>query len=178
MLSNSIQNEIINPTDSLSESPLHSPLHSPLPSPLPSRLPSPLPSPLPSSKILDYNDIDTIMEREKQKNKNDIWSKIDKSLKIQKLHAFAEKYGKDHGHSVKDIKALKIFFVYALEKGKLQKTKDVNYDKEKREILGIPALFFDVNNHSFTLKILDVKRVSTLKSLTPKRVTISNIENT
>jgi hypothetical protein len=124
---------------------------------------------------LNINDIDTIMAREKIKNKNDIWSKIDKTVKTQKLHAFAEKYGKDHGHTMKEIKALKIFFINALEHGKLQKTKDVHYDKESREIIGIPALVFDIN-HNFTLKNLDIKRVSTLKSLTPKRVTINNTE--
>jgi hypothetical protein len=113
------------------------------------------------------NTIDDIIEREKQKNKNEIWSKIDKSLKIQRLHAFAEKYGKDHGHSVKDIKTLKAFFVTALEKGKLSKTKDLVYDKEKREITSIPSLYFD--NHNFTLKNMDPKRVSTLKSLAPNK---------
>jgi hypothetical protein len=76
---------------------------------------------------------------------------------------------------MKEIKTLKSFFVEALEKGKLQKTKDLHYDKEKREIVSIPALFFDNNNRNFTLKIIDAKRVSTLKSLTPKRATISNI---
>lgn len=121
---------------------------------------------------LNMNDIDTIMEREKLKNKNDIWSKIDKTLKIQKLHAFAEKYGKEHNHSLKEIKTLKLYFINALEHGKLQKTKDVNYNKDNREIIGIPALYFDTNNRNFTLKNLDIKRVSTLKSLTPKRTTI------
>jgi hypothetical protein len=128
------------------------------------------------SSSLDINDIDTIMAREKLKNKNDIWSKIDKTVKTQKLHAFAEKYGKDHSHSMKEIKALKIFFINALEHGKLQKTKDVHYDKECREIIAIPALVFDANHHTFTLKNLDIKRVSTLKSLTPKRATINNTE--
>ena len=126
------------------------------------------------SKNLNIGDIEAIMEREKQKNKNDIWSKIDKTLKIQKLHAYAEKYGKEHTHSAKDIKTLKGFFISALEKGKLQKTKDINYDKEKGEITSIPALYFDVNNRNFTLKNFDVKRVSTLKSLTPKRITPIN----
>lgn len=113
------------------------------------------------------NTIDDIIEREKQKNKNEIWSKIDKSLKIQRLHAFAEKYGKDRGHSVKNIKTLKAFFVSALDKGKLSKTKDLVYDKEKREITSIPSLYFD--NHNFTLKNMDPKRVSTLKSLAPNK---------
>jgi hypothetical protein len=95
-------------------------------------------------------------------------------VKIQKLHIFAEKYGKENNLPVKDIKSLKSFFIDCLEKNKLQKTKDVTYDKEKREIISIPALFFNVSNRNFTLKILDAKRVSTLKSLTPKRTTLNN----
>jgi hypothetical protein len=70
---------------------------------------------------------------------------------------------------VKETKNLKAFFVDSLDKGKLQKTKDVNYNKDTREILGIPALHFNSDTHAFTLKNLDTKRVSTLKSLTPKR---------
>lgn len=116
-------------------------------------------------------DIEAIMDREQQKNKNDVWSKIDKPLKLQKLHAFSEKYGKEHNYSMKDIKSLKTFFINALERGKLQKTKDVQYDKETKEIVGVPGLVFDSTTHNFTLKNLDSKRVSTLKSLTPRKST-------
>ncbi len=66
---------------------------------------------------------------------------------------------------------MKTFFVDCLEKNKLKKTKDVVYNKEKGQITSIPALHFNSNSHSFTLRIIDTKRVSTLKSLTPKRVT-------
>jgi hypothetical protein len=62
-----------------------------------------------------------------------------------------------------------MFFIDCLEKSKLQKAKDVVYHKETREIISIPSLFFNVASKSFTLKIMDAKRVSTLKSLTPKR---------
>jgi predicted thioredoxin/glutaredoxin len=72
---------------------------------------------------------------------------------------------------VKDIKSLKSFFIDCLEKNKLQKTKEVNYDKEKREIISIPSLFFNTTTRNYTLKIVDNKRISTLKSLTPKRST-------
>jgi hypothetical protein len=121
--------------------------------------------------FMNIDDIDTLMEQEKQHNKNDIWSKLNKNMKTQKLHAFAEKYGKEHALSLKETKALKAFFLESLEKGKLQKTKDVSYDKEKREIQGIPALHYDIPNNHFTLKSLDTKRVSTLKSLSQKRTT-------
>jgi hypothetical protein len=126
------------------------------------------------TNAMNYNIIDSLLEKEKLHNKTETWNKLDKTVKIQKLHIFAEKYGKENNLPVKDIKSLKSFFIDCLEKNKLQKTKDVTYDKEKREIISIPALFFNVSNRNFTLKILDAKRVSTLKSLTPKRTTINN----
>jgi hypothetical protein len=126
------------------------------------------------TNAMNYNIIDSLLEKEKLHNKSEAWNKLDKTIKIQKLHIFAEKYGKENNLPVKDIKSLKAFFIDCLEKNKLQKTKDVNYDKEKREILSIPALFFNVSNRNFTLKILDAKRVSTLKSLTPKRTLLNN----
>ena len=126
---------------------------------------------------LTYNAIDEILENEKIKNKSDPWNKLDKTVKIQKLHAFAEKYGKDNGLPVKEIKSLKQFFIGCLEKQKLQKTKDVVYDKDKKELLSIPALHFNAESHNFTLKNMDAKRVSTLKSLTPKRMSEKNKED-
>ena len=119
-----------------------------------------------------YNEIDRLLEKEKIRNKCDNWNKIDKTVKIQKLHQFAERYGKDHGYPSKDVKRLKLFFVDCLEKNKLQKTKDVTYDKGKQEIDAIPALHFNQVTHNFTLRIIDAKRVSTLKSLTPRRANV------
>ena len=63
-----------------------------------------------------------------------------------------------------------MFFSDCLIKNKLQKTKEVLYDKEKQVITNIPSLFFNTLNRSYTLRITDSKRISTMKSLTPKRV--------
>jgi len=122
------------------------------------------------SSTMHIDKLDSLLETEKQHNKTEPWNKLDKTVKIQKLHCYAEKYGKDHSLPAKEVKNLKVFFVDCLEKGKLLKTKDVVYDKEARELTSIPALHFNVDKHNFTLRILDTKRVSTLKSLTPKRV--------
>lgn len=123
-----------------------------------------------NTEIDHASKIDQLLEREKQHNKTESWNKLDKTAKIQKLHTFAEKYGKDNALALKDIKALKAFFKECLEKNKLQKTKDVQYNKDTREIIAVPSLFLSPLNRNFTLKIMDAKRVSTLKSLTPKRV--------
>jgi len=125
----------------------------------------------------NYSTLDALLEKEKIHNKNDSWNKLDKTLKIQKLHIFAEKYGKENTLPVKDIKSLKQFFIVSLDKNKLQKTKDVLYDKEKGIIQSIPALHFNVSTRGFTLKNLDTKRVSTIKSLTPRRNSEKNKED-
>ncbi len=130
------------------------------------------------SDTIHSSAIDGILEKEKQHNKTETWNKLDKTIKIQKLHGFAERYGKEHGLPMKEIKNLKLFFVECLDKMKLQKTKDVVYSKDTKEITGIPSLHFNSEKKNFTLRITDAKRVSTLKSLTPKRVSEKMVEET
>lgn len=121
--------------------------------------------------------IDRMLENEKQQNKSETWNKLNKTVKIQKLNSFAEKYKKDHNISSKDMKILKTFFINCLEKNKLQKSKDLIYDKEKQEIVEIPSLVFHTETHNFTLKNMDKTRVSTLKSLTPKKTILTIVSN-
>ena len=122
------------------------------------------------SSHMTSTNLDILLEKEKQNNKADSWNKLDKTVKTQALHSFAETYGKDKSLSAQDVKSLKLFFRECLKTNKLNKTKDVKYDKDARTVLSIPALFYNTVNHNFTLKNIDAKRVSTLKSLTPKRI--------
>ena len=85
--------------------------------------------------------IDELLETEKKTMNSESWNKLDKRLKIQKLHAYAEKYGKENSLPMKEIKSLKMFF---------------------------SGLCFNNTSRAFTLRNLE-KKVSTLKSLTPKR---------
>jgi hypothetical protein len=116
--------------------------------------------------------LEDMLETEKQNNKLAAWNKLDKTSRVQKLHAFAEKYGREHGLPVKEIRNLKVFFTGALDKGRLNRAKDVVYDRESKEVKSVPALHFNNDSRSFTLRNLeDAKRVSTLKCLTPNRRT-------
>ena len=123
-----------------------------------------------TKETVTINTLEKLLEKEKQKSKNEQWSKIDKTTKIQLLHGYAERYGNENNLPVKEIKNLKMFFTESLNKGKLSKNKDITYIKETQHITGIPALHFNTEKKSFTLRILDNKRVSTLKSLTPKKI--------
>jgi hypothetical protein len=123
----------------------------------------------------NFSSIEQMLEDEKIQNKKEAWNKLNKTVKIQKLHEYAERYGKENSIPVKDIKSLKLFFNESLDKNKLQKTKDIIYDKEKGCVTSIPSLFFNTSNRAFTLKQMDMKRVSTIKSLTPKRLVVTSI---
>lgn len=110
--------------------------------------------------------IDSILEHENTLNKSENWNKLNKTIKLQKLHVYAEKYGKDHSMSVKEIRNLKQFFNDALTKKKLNKSKDVVY--EKQEVIQVNGLCIHSTTRQFTLRN-DSKRVHTLKSLPQKK---------
>ena len=134
-----------------------------------------------NSTEMQFAALDVLLENETNQNKIDSWNKLNKTTKLQKLHAFAEKFIKDNHLPIKETKSLKLFFNECLEKNKLQKTKSVVYDKETGLIVSIPALSYsplkkpsingdETTTHNFTLKNMDAKRISTIKSLTPHRI--------
>lgn len=112
--------------------------------------------------------VDMLLEQECMNNKMETWSKLDKTQKIRKLHTYADKYGKENEMKKDEVSVLKQFFNDCLDKSRLQKTKDVVYDKETHEIMNIPALTINPVTQTYVLKITDNKRVSTLKSLMHK----------
>lgn len=112
--------------------------------------------------------LNELLEAEMRQNKSETWNKLDNATKLNKLHDYADTYS-DEGSEF-----LKAFFTDCIEKGKLKKVKDVLYDKEEGTITSIPGLVFNKIHRKFTIKNLE-KRVSTMKSLTPKR--ISNNKN-
>jgi hypothetical protein len=122
--------------------------------------------------------LDKFLENEKITNSNEPWSKLDKTDKIKKLFLFADNYKNSNNLSDTEYEELIIFFRYCLDKKKLQRVKDVNYNRETGEIKDIPALFHNKSSNHFTLKNLD-KRVSTLKGLAPKKKqgTAKNLKN-
>jgi len=125
--------------------------------------------PWPESKSsTDLANLDKFLENEKITNSNEPWSKLDKTAKIKKLSIFAENYKNNNNLSEDEYQELVSFFRDCLDKKKLQRVKDVNYNKETGEIKDIPALHFNKPTNHFTLKNID-KRVSTLRGLTPKK---------
>lgn len=125
----------------------------------------------------NMNNLENFLENEKMTNKAEPWAKLDKTIKTQKLLAYAEYYAKEKEYNEQEKNNLIKFLKESLDRKKLNRVKDVIYDKITGEVKEIPGLIYNKSNNHFTLRNLDTKRVSTLKSLPPKKVkgTLKNI---
>ena len=116
----------------------------------------------------DLSNLDKFLENEKNNNKNEPWCKLDKTIKTKKMLDFITTYKKENDLDEEEILLLTTFLKDCLDRKKLQRIKDVIYDKVTGTIKSIPALSYSKQTKHFTLKNVD-KRISTLKSLTPKK---------
>ena len=116
----------------------------------------------------DISNLEKFLEEEKINNSNEPWCKLNKTIKTKKLLEYVEVYKKDKNLDESEAKNLITFLKDSLDKKKLCRVKDVIYDKVNGIVKEIPALTYTKSTKHFTLKNMD-KRVSTLKSLAPKK---------
>jgi hypothetical protein len=116
----------------------------------------------------DLSNLDKFLENEKNNNVNEPWCKLNKTIKTKKLQDYVDTYKVENNLSNDESELLISFLKECIDRKKLQRVKDVLYDKDNGKIKEIPALHYVKSNKHFTLKNLD-KRVSTLKSLAPKK---------
>jgi hypothetical protein len=126
----------------------------------------------------DLVNLDKFLENEKTNNASEPWSKLDKTAKTKKLSIFAENYKTEHNLSDDEYIKLTAFLKDCLDRKKLQRVKDVVYDKTNGEVKDIPALHHNKQSNHFTLKNTE-KHISTTRSLAPKKVrgTAKNVVN-
>jgi hypothetical protein len=116
----------------------------------------------------DLSNLEKFLEAEMINNSNEPWCKLNNTIKTKKLTEYVELYKKENNLDEEETKLLTIFLKDSLNKKKLSRVKDVVYDKINGVVKEIPALSYNKVNKHFTFKNID-KRVSTLKSLTPKK---------
>ena len=115
-----------------------------------------------NTKNSSLKNLDAFLEAEKARNKKESWSRLDKTVKLRKLYEWGENHCKEKKWSETNGKQLKIFLKHCLDKKRLNRVKDVTYDKNTGKVTNIPNLQFLKNR--FTLKRND-RRQSTVKSL-------------
>jgi hypothetical protein len=113
--------------------------------------------------------IDNFLESEKNNNISDQWCKLNKSVRLEKLLSFANEYSVKNSLSEEETNVLVDFFKDCLDKKKLNKVKDVSYDKITGCVTDIPLLIFNKQSKSFTLK-KTLRHVNTLKSTSKHKV--------
>lgn len=104
----------------------------------------------------------------KEDIQNQAWCKLNKTNKLVKLIKYVEEYKSKNDINIEEEELLVSFLKDCLDKKKLLRIKDVSYDKTNGIIKDIPGLYYIKSKKHFTLKNND-KRVSTLKSLGPKK---------
>jgi len=116
----------------------------------------------------DLSNLNKFLENEKNNNVNEPWCKLNKTIKMKKI--IINKDFKDAINNKDDDEGelLITFLKDSIDRKKLQRVKDVIYDKEIGQIKEIPGLHYMKSTKHFTLKNLE-QRVSTLKSLAPKK---------
>ena len=112
--------------------------------------------------------INTFLNQEKEFNKTLPWSKLGSGTKMKKINEYIDVFSNKNNYSKIQKKNLQLYLKKSMDRKKLQRARDVNYDISAGKIISIPGLIYNKDRNKFTLKNLD-KKGSTLKNLAPKR---------
>jgi hypothetical protein len=108
-----------------------------------------------------YANLQQFLEKEKNNNNKENWSKLNKSVKNKKIVEFVDNYTISNELSLEEHDRLLEVLKQNMIKGKLSKNKEVNYDKTKGIIKDMPCLVFNKSTRHFTIKNMDSQKHST-----------------
>lgn len=116
----------------------------------------------------NVNNMEHFLANENTTKFSEPWNKLNKTYKLLKISEYVDKFAKEKKLGEKQRVDLLDFLTTNIDRKRLLKSKEVNYDKDKQEIISIPGLSINNTTKKFTLKRID-KKPSTLKSLAPKK---------
>ena len=91
------------------------------------------------------------LENEKRVSANTTWSKLNKAERLRLLDVYADSYTVTNSLALEEAAILKSYLKQSLDRKKLQRVKDVQYDKATGTIKSIPGLSFNKQQRKFTL---------------------------
>jgi hypothetical protein len=113
-----------------------------------------------------YENLQLFLEKEKNHNNKENWSKLNRSVKNKKVADFVQTFAANHELTPDEQTRLLDLLKHQLGKGKLTKHKEVTYDKTKGVIKELPCLVFNKTTRHFTIKNMDTvtnKHSTTIK---------------
>ena len=126
-------------------------------------------------QIGTIENMEDFLEKEKMYESKLPWGKLNKTKKYQKISEYIDDFSKRNPISEKNKTELLSSVKIALNRKKLQRIKDVIYNKEIGVIKNIPAFDYNKESGTLTLKTSE-KKQSTLKSLAPKKSDLKKIK--
>ena len=117
------------------------------------------------------NTLDKFLEDATASNNTGRWNKLDKTIKLQKITEFADGYATENEYTDQDKVSLVTYLKDCIDKKKLLRVKDVEYDNISDKLVAIPGLQYNKTSKKHTIKNADSKRSSVTKSL-PQRKTV------
>ena len=122
----------------------------------------------PDNMSIDVSEIGDILNKELELNKLELWTKLDKTVKIKKLNEYSKILKEKYTLGDEETKSLNAYFLYCLDRKYLSRMKDIEYVRETGIIKNIPNLTFKEDSRTFYIKKPD-KHGTTLKTLAPKK---------
>lgn len=109
--------------------------------------------------------INNFLMNEMKENKKQSWNKLSKTEKIKKLnHYINNNLSEKYNLSEIEKSNTKRFVLGLLDRKKLTKNNDIEYDSESGNVINIALLLFNLSNRKFTLnKESNQKKTKTIK---------------
>ena len=115
------------------------------------------------------NDIDSFLEKERNTNLNEPWNKLNKTDKLSKMKIFSKSYIIAENMNIEYEDKLYKFLKSNLENKRIQKVKDIVYDKITGVIIEVCGLKYMSEVGRFYLSKPGDQSVSTSKNLGPQK---------
>ena len=119
--------------------------------------------------ITNICNIDNFLKKEIQLNTKKPWNKQSRTVKNSLIKKYVIHYSAKHKLSEKHKIKLEEYLLLCIDRKKLQKIKDIQYDVENNKIINIPLLFFNKQKEIFILKRSD-KKHKISNHLAPKHI--------
>jgi hypothetical protein len=108
-----------------------------------------------------YDNLQQFLDKERNNNTRETWSKLNKSVKHKKIVDFVTTYTTSNNLSEEERDRLLEVLKQNMTRGKLAKNKEVNYDKAKGIIKDMPCLVFNKTTRHFTIRNMDAQKHTT-----------------
>lgn len=103
------------------------------------------------------------LNEDMDKNKKGLWSKLTKTSKINKIKKYIKDISETYSLNEEEVSQTTNFLIKIIERKKLSKNNELNYNQDSGNIESIPGLTFNQLTRSFSLvqdKPLTLKKKS------------------